>query len=360
MTADHSPAGAGLAEPGRTHAARGGSSPAGDGSSPAGDGSSPTGGGPRPASGEQFVLRRGSAVARIGQVAAVLREFAVDGVHFTETWPDRQTPPMGAGMVLMPWPNRTDGARWTHRGGPLQLDVTEPAAGNAIHGLLRNTAYQRVRDGDGAAEHAVGTGVPADSVTLAATVYPQHGWPFTLDTAVTYSLDDGGLRVTHTVTNVGSDPAPFGCGAHPYLRVGGEPTADLTLTIRARRRIVTDDRMIPTGTEPLGGGLAGLTTGVRLGDLDVDTGLADLATVGGRFEHRLLAPDGRGVILWADPAFAWVQLYTPHDFPAPEGPRQAVAIEPMTCPANALNTGEGLIVLQPGETWSASWGLTPV
>jgi aldose 1-epimerase len=306
---------------------------------------------PRPASGEQFVLHRGAARAVVGQVAAVLREFSVDGVHYTETWPDVQIPPMGCGIVLMPWPNRVAGARWTHEGRAQQLDVTEPANGNAIHGLLRNAAYQCVPGGDG--------DPGSDTVTLAASIYPQRGWPFTLDTAVTYTLTGDGLRVTHTVTNVGGEPAPFGCGAHPYLRIGGVPSEELTLTIRARRRIVTDDRMIPTGTEPLDGPLAGLPTGVRVGDLDVDTGLADLQLAGERFEHVLTGPQGRGVTLWADPAFRWAQLYTPHDFPAPEGPRQAVAIEPMTCPADALNSGEGLIVLQPGETWSASWGISP-
>ncbi len=313
-----------------------------------------TAGLPRPASGEQVVLRRGAARARIGQVAAVLREFSVDGVHYTETWPDRQTPPMGCGIVLMPWPNRVAGGRWVRDGRTRQLDITEPDKGNAIHGLLRNTAY-RIATVTGESEG----GAARDSVTLAAPVYPQHGWPFTLDTAVTYTLTDEGLRVTHTVTNVGGQAAPFGCGAHPYLRVGGVPTGDLTLRIRAGRRIVTDQAMIPTGTEPLTGALAGLPDGVRVGDLDVDTGLADLRLAGERYEHVLTGPQGRGLTLWADPAFGWAQLYTPHDFPAPEGPRQAIAVEPMTCPADALNSGEGLIVLQPGETWSASWGLTP-
>ena len=48
--------------------------------------SGPTG--PRPASGRQFELRRGTATARIGQVAAVLREFTVGGVAHTEVWAD--------------------------------------------------------------------------------------------------------------------------------------------------------------------------------------------------------------------------------------------------------------------------------
>jgi aldose 1-epimerase len=39
--------------------------------------------------------------------------------------------------------------------------------------------------------------------------------------------------------------------------------------------------------------------------------------------------------------------------------RQGVAIEPMTCPPNALRTGKDLSVLEPGQGWSASWGIVP-
>ena len=72
--------------------------------------------------------------------------------------------------------------------------------------------------------------------------------------------------------------------------------------------------------------------------------------------HRLLGPDG-GVEVWAEPAFGWVQVFTPSDHP---GRGRAVAVEPMTCPPDALNSGTGLITLEPGETWQGSWGLRPI
>lgn len=303
---------------------------------------------PRPVTGTAHELRRGTARALIGEVAAVLRAFAVDGVDYTEPLPDDQLPPMGAGIVLMPWPNRVAGGRWCHAGESQQLDVTEVARGNAIHGLLRNTAY-RVAD------------AAADRLTLAATVYPQHGWPFTLDTAVTYGLTDSGLAVTHRVVNAGAHPAVFGCGAHPYLRVGDTPTGELTLTLRAQTRFVTDERLIPVRAEPLAGAAAALPTGAPLATLDLDDGFGGIVPnpATGRVEHALTAPDGRGVMLWADPVFAYAQVFTPRDYPSATGSRHAVAVEPMTCPADALNSGTGLITLAPGELWRASWGLTP-
>jgi aldose 1-epimerase len=38
---------------------------------------------------------------------------------------------------------------------------------------------------------------------------------------------------------------------------------------------------------------------------------------------------------------------------------QAVAIEPMTAPADAFNSGQGLRWLAPGEDWVVRWGITP-
>jgi len=302
----------------------------------------------RPVSGLQFELRRGEAVARIGQVAAVLREFSVAGVHFTETWDDDVVAPMGCGLVLAPWPNRVAAGQWTHQGALQQLDLTEPSRGNAIHGLLRNIAYQLLQR-------------TSDSVTLGASIYPQHGYPFTLDTSVTYALTENGLQVTHQVSNVGPGTAPFGIGAHPYLRVGSMPAADLTLTISGATHAVVDDKMIPIAKESVAGTPVDLRAGVRVGDIKADVALTDLLVADGKVAHRLAAPDGTALVLWADQVFGWVQVFSPDQFPAPGHPEQrvAIAIEPMTCAVNGFNSGDGLLHLEPGATWSASWGLSP-
>ena len=187
----------------------------------------------RPATGRQHEIRHGAALARVGEVAAVLREFSVGGVPFTETWDDDEVPPMGCGIVLVPWPNRVADGRWTYQGVEQKLDITDLSNGNAIHGLLRNTAYQPVSVQDSA-------------VTLAASIYPQHGYPFTLDTEVRYAVSDDGLSVTHRLTNVGTAAAPFGVGAHPYLRVGaasGRRAGDH----RVRHRVRADERAVDSG-----------------------------------------------------------------------------------------------------------------
>ncbi|HEY4845479.1 MAG TPA: aldose epimerase, partial [Candidatus Dormibacteraeota bacterium] len=36
---------------------------------------------------------------------------------------------------------------------------------------------------------------------------------------------------------------------------------------------------------------------------------------------------------------------------------RSLAIEPMTCAPNAFRSGDGLVVLQPGQSTSATWGI---
>jgi aldose 1-epimerase len=57
----------------------------------------------------------------------------------------------------------------------------------------------------------------------------------------------------------------------------------------------------------------------------------------------------------------YVHVFTPPEFPgaAADGrsPGQAVAIEPMTAPADAFNSGAGLRWLESGESWTVRWGI---
>jgi len=64
-----------------------------------------------------------------------------------------------------------------------------------------------------------------------------------------------------------------------------------------------------------------------------------------------------GARVWCDETFRYLQVFTYADL-AGAGP--GVAIEPMTCAADAFNSTHGLIVLDPGGTWAGSWGITPL
>ena len=298
--------------------------------------------------GEQHHLRSegplGPVTATVVELAAGIRSLTVGGVDLVQDYAADSLPSWGSGIVLVPWPNRVAGARWTHDGAAQQLDITEPSRGNAIHGLLRNTGYRVTDRSD-------------DAITLAAPVFPQHGYPFHLDTSVRYALAEDGITVTHGIHNAGDRPAPVGIGAHPFLRVGEVPMRDLTVTVRASTSFEVDDRMIPVAEHPVAGTESDLSSGRALAGASLDTAFGDVELVEGVARHRLTAPGGAAVELWGGEDFTFAQVFTTEQYVSPSGTIDAVAIEPMTCAPDALNSGRGIRMLGPDEQWVASWGI---
>ena len=296
--------------------------------------------------GEQFELETttssGELRATITAVAAGIRSLTLDDTALVPTFGEDQTPPSGSGIVLVPWPNRIRDGRWSHDGVDYQLAITEPKLHNAIHGLLRYTAYTPVSQ-------------ERDTVTLAATVYPQSGYPFLLETAVRYQLVSDGLKVTHFIENAGAEPAPVAIGSHPFLKIGDVPTSDLELRLSAGSHFEVDDRLLPTAEVPVDGTQWDFREGRKVSEFPLDDAFGEVTGDAGEVEHTLTAPDGRSVSIWADDEFAYVQVFTTTEkYP---GEAFAVAVEPMTAPAEAFNSGRGLRWLDPGEEWQLSWGI---
>jgi aldose 1-epimerase len=297
--------------------------------------------------GAQYEITSGTFRAVITELGAGLRAFESDGVPYLETFPaDDERPPMGAGAVLVPWPNRVAGGKWEFDGKPQYLDPNEPNRDNAIHGLVRFRPWRVVLQ-------------ETARIMLAIDIPVQPGWPVAMHAAIRYGLGRRGLTVEHTVRNVGDQPVPFGVGNHPYVRAGHTPRAECALQLAAHTVLPLDlETMNPNGpATDVAGTPADFRTPVPLAGIHLDTPFGDCRPAAdGLIHHRLTAPSG-GLELWADPDFKWVQVFTPDNFP---GVGSALAIEPMTCPPDALNSGIDLMTLAPGQSWSGRWGLTPL
>ncbi|HZQ76385.1 MAG TPA: aldose 1-epimerase family protein [Acidimicrobiia bacterium] len=298
-----------------------------------------------PPSGEQFEISWGDQRATIVEVGGGVREYAVGGRPVLDPYPVDAMCDGAHGTPLIPWPNRLEDGRYRFAGADFQLALTEPEKHNAIHGLLRWRPWQ-------AAER------DPHRVVMAARLFPLKGWPFTLDVRVAYELGDGGLTVRTVATNLGTQPCPYGCGQHPYLSPGAGLVDEATLELDAAVRILTDNpRQLPTGQEPVDGTAFDFRKGRRLGDQQIDFPFTDLARDGeGRAWVRLLGADGRRAELWVDRHYPIVEIYT-GDTLAPDRRRRGLGTEPMSCPPNALATGEGVIRLEPGETIETAWGV---
>ncbi len=289
--------------------------------------------------GTQIVLQLGDVTAQIAQVGASLRALRIGGVNLVPPYPADSATPACSGVVLAPWPNRVRDGEWDDAGTTRQLAITEPKLHNASHGLLRFSAYEIAQT--------------ETAAVLRATIVPQTGYPYLIETSVTYTLTADGIDVAHSLTNRSPKPAPVALGTHPFVTIGDVDPHDLVLQVPAETAFETDERMLPTGTRPAD---AALRAGVRLGDIELDTGFTELARdADGLVRHSLTAPDGRRVTLWQGEGFDYVQVYTTPAYP---GQTLAVAIEPMTAPADALNSGLGIRRLAPDETWTLHWGIT--
>jgi aldose 1-epimerase len=223
--------------------------------------------------------------------------------------------------------------------------LTEPEKNNAIHGFLRWRSWDAVRE-------------EPDRVTMSTRLHPLTGYPFLLDVEVDYRLDDAGLTVTTTATNRGDRSCPYGTGQHPYLSPGSGVIDDAVLSFTAGSRIVTDQiRQLPTGVEPVTGGRFDFSDPRRLGDLRIDFAFTDLVRdESGLAWVRLAGSDGRHVELWVDGTYPIVELYT-GDTLSPDRRRLGLGAEPMTCPPNAFQSGQGVRRLGPGEAVTTRWGV---
>ena len=300
---------------------------------------------PHPPSGTQHEIRHADQVAIVTEVGATLRAYSAEGLDVLDGFSVDEPSSAGRGQVLAPWPNRLDGGRYEFDGRPGAAAIDEPERGNAIHGLVRWLPWLLASKSD-------------EAVELECVLHPQPAYPWRLELGLEYRLVEDGLEVAARATNASAEAAPFGIGFHPYLTMS-MPVDDVRLTIPASRRLTTDERALPTGEEDVAGTEFDFTVGRSVGATRLDTCFARLAWgSNGRWRARLESSDGgRGVEVWADEAFGYLQAYTGDTLEPASRRRQAVAIEPMTCPPNAFASGVDVIRLEPGAAWSGSWGI---
>ncbi len=292
-------------------------------------------------------LTAGAARLAVDLRGGGMRELRVGAWQLLDGYPAGTVIEGWPGAVLLPWPNRVRHGRWTWAGRELQLDVGSPEAPHAIHGLLSWQPWNVVETPstvDGS-QHAV---------TVGTTVEPHPGYPFRLVAAVDYALAPDRLTVTVRTRNTGTEPAPFGAGVHPYLSVGatadgGIDQAELRLPVRTTLGL---DGGLPTGTRTPFDGDVG-----RLGARALDHAFTDLVRDDdGWARTRLRGPAGE-LELAVDENWRWLQAFTGDELP-PGRRRRSLAVEPMTCPPNALADGVDLVVLEPGAEWAGTWTLS--
>ena len=298
-------------------------------------------------SGEQIEITSGEHRAVVVSVGAGLRTYTAGGRDVLAGYGAGEMSPSGRGQMLIPWPNRLQGGSYEFDGRRHQLPLNEAGGHNAIHGLVRWVPW------------TAGEREP-HRVVMRYTLHPQPGYPFALALALEYRLAADGLEVRTTATNVGPEPCPYGAGAHPYLTVG-TPTVDPAILLApARTELRSDHEGIPIDSVPVEGTEFDFRRSRPIGPTRLDNAFTDLERgTDGRARVELRPPDGKGgVALWVDHAYPYLMLFTGDTLGA--AARRSLAVEPMTCPPNAFRTGRDLIRLEPGGSFTSTWGIQPL
>lgn len=288
--------------------------------------------------GKLIMLEAGDYKATAATVGAGLVNLSFRGKDIVLPFPADDLPPAYAGKVLMPWPNRVAGGAYSFRGQRYELPVNEAATGSALHGLALWNAWQ------------VEQRSQAD-VIFTHLLHGEPGYPFQLSLSARYTLDaETGLHVELAATNCGTAAAPYGTGSHPYITVAGEDVSNCELSFRAGKVLLTDEKLQPTELLDTQGTDFDFSDLRMLASQSLDHAFTNLPE--GKWDVTLRNPDLQlsAVVEASGTDAPWLQLYS-----GELRGRKGLAVEPMTCPPNAFNSGHDLVVLEAGQAHSLTF-----
>lgn len=292
----------------------------------------------------QFELRHGDYVAAVTLQGAALRSLRHGGRNLVVPFEPGIAIPDYRGVICAPWPNRLADGRYSWTGADIQAPINEPERNTALHGLVFDKLWSVAERNE-------------SSVTLAVSLAPGEGYPFALDLTVHYCLSATGLQGTVTAANPGPATLPYGVCPHPYLIAGSAPLDDWSLVIPADRFLqVTPDRLLPVREVTVEGHGFDFRREKVLGRVEIDHAFTGISRDSrGTARVCVYDPSGTGVELAWGREWPWVQVHTGDK---PSGPdRLGLAVEPMTCPPDAFNSGRDVVQLAPGQEHAGSWSI---
>lgn len=293
--------------------------------------------------GRQMTLTYGDQRAVVTEVGANLRCYDVAGAPVVVSFDVEEMPRSSWNQVCYPWINRIGAGPWSFSGRSALARVDNFVQQTANHGLARWRPF------------SVDV-VDDDRCVLSLVLHPSPDYPFLTRLEVTYSLGESGLSVATRVENLDDVAVPFSLGFHPYFALSTSDVAGATLHVAAEEIVEVDERQLPTGARhQVLGGEFDFRRPTRVDDRVLDLTYGDLVRDDdGWFGVEIVDVNGLRTRVRQDRSFGYVQLFT-GDTLAEHQRRRCIAIEPMTSPANALRSGDDLVVLAPGATWSGLW-----
>ena len=280
------------------------------------------------------------STATISSVGAALLELSIESKNLIT----RPADPLKifAGSVLAPWQNRLAKGQWGDPQGQTQsLPINEPNLNNALHGMVFDTEFS-VRE------------QTSSKVTLGTLLDSPAGYPYSVDIEITYELHELGLTCSFSVTNKSDSAAPFVIGFHPYFTVGNPDKA--TLLIPAGSYYSQDGNKIPAAKTAVADTSFDFRSARSLVDAKLDDYFTDLTTTDGETVSRLETSDWT-IELRQSAALSHLVVYLTQEYDAEGGQVSAIALEPASAAANALNSKEDLHYIEPASSFTGSWSV---
>ncbi len=236
---------------------------------------------------------------------------------------------------LFPFPNRLKDGHYSYRQRHYTLAANFPWSDHAVHGLLYNQPFELIAQEANKEYAEVTLRFEATKLT--------DGYPFAFRLDVRYHIDyQGVLSCNTTITNLGTEHFPFGDAWHPYFSLGCElEQCQLTMSPHSELEHQHD---LPTG-EFICTDVFSAPTSLKGMSLNHCYQFNDPSE-----QTLMLTRDDKRASLRFEQSkgYSFVQLYTPPSEPS-------IAIEPMTCPADAFNNHIGLLELAPEQSVHFHW-----
>lgn len=285
-------------------------------------------------SGKTVSLMSNDYMATIVTMGGAIASVRYHGHDITMPFDPESIPVAHQGKILSPWPNRILDGKYTFDQKDYQLPITDFGTNSASHGLV---AWKDWRIFD----------LRSNALVLETYVSPIYGYPFLIKLNANYELIDGmGLKVSITAVNVGKVDAPYGVGMHPYITCDQTLIDECSLTMPFKKCFTLTERKVPDQE-------------VDVAEMDFDfTKKRKLNTI--EMDHCFISADksrmntvtleNDDIEVYCKSSAPFVQLFTP----AKLG-RKCLAVEPMSCPANAFNNKIGLITLKPQQYYTLDY-----
>jgi len=258
--------------------------------------------------------------------------------------------------IMAPYSNRIKDGRYNWQNKTLQLVNAVDPDKDVIHGFARVIDFlikELVAD-DEKAELILFTD------QIRKNSFP--GYPFNINLTVRFTLTDKKLDCEIAGYNIDSFPIPFGCGWHPYFKLGEDGIDNLYLELPANKIILINDKYVPLNSKEA---YSDLNDHKEIdfrnpGLIDkklINVCYTDLITDENGITRSNLTNKDAGIKLSVYQKGGVAYAFTGDS--VKYRPRKSIAIEPVQFMTDAFNRPElsEEITVQPGKTSSFNFGV---